>query len=220
MGLIATTLAIAGSIAVAAIAKLLADEGKAWLPYLIEYLIKRAVSKQPIEQQERVAEEWRSHVMEIPGDISKLLSVIGFQRVNQPSYTIYILNRMFALLLMVFLLPYLVIIPLWIKVSIPGPVFYKREKKIDGRIVQFLVFRTIPIDRANPDYLSSHEDLTDEEVYSRYHISSVGKFLRQSCIRELPYLISVLRGDVRPKSLLPKSMILDSLKALFVNKNE
>lgn len=66
MGLIAGASVIVGSILVAAFSRLLADEGKAWLPHLTEYLVQRAVSRAPLEQQERFAEEWRAHLNEIP----------------------------------------------------------------------------------------------------------------------------------------------------------
>jgi phage terminase Nu1 subunit (DNA packaging protein) len=59
----------------AAAARLLADEFKAWAPWIIERLIRRAVRELPQNLRERYEEEWQSHVDEIPGDIGKVISL-------------------------------------------------------------------------------------------------------------------------------------------------
>jgi hypothetical protein len=61
----------------AASSKLAADEFKAWLPTMINYLIGWAISLLPEDKRERYAEEWRSHIDETPGDIGKLIVGLG-----------------------------------------------------------------------------------------------------------------------------------------------
>lgn len=39
----------------------------------------RAVEKLPDVEQERFSEEWRAHLDEVPGDLGKLLTALGFQ---------------------------------------------------------------------------------------------------------------------------------------------
>ena len=62
----------------AAISRQMTDEFKAWMPWLISFIIDRAVRMLPESQRERFAEEWRSHVIEIPGDAGKLIVALGF----------------------------------------------------------------------------------------------------------------------------------------------
>jgi hypothetical protein len=49
-------------ILVTAISRQLADEFKAWTPWLIGHIIRRAVCQLPENERERFAEEWQSHV--------------------------------------------------------------------------------------------------------------------------------------------------------------
>jgi hypothetical protein len=51
---------------------LVADEFKAWLPWITERVIRRAVRSLPAEQQQRYSEEWGSHLDQVPGAFAKL----------------------------------------------------------------------------------------------------------------------------------------------------
>jgi hypothetical protein len=62
----------------ACVPKLLADEFKAWVPSIVDQLISFAVSRAPQHLRERLAEEWRGHVNDTPGDLGKLLVASGF----------------------------------------------------------------------------------------------------------------------------------------------
>lgn len=55
-----------------ALSRVLADDLKEWIPIVVEKLIQLAVSNLPADYQERFAEEWRSHVSDVPGHIAKL----------------------------------------------------------------------------------------------------------------------------------------------------
>jgi hypothetical protein len=70
-------LAILGLLA-ASLRKLLTDELKAWLPSLIEMILLFAVKKAPVSLRDRYAEEWRAHLNEIPGELTKLSAALGF----------------------------------------------------------------------------------------------------------------------------------------------
>jgi len=65
---------------VPAVSSLLADDIKAWIPKIIERLIKRAAMRLPEDQRVRFAEEWRSHVNDTRGDLNKLVIAAGFLR--------------------------------------------------------------------------------------------------------------------------------------------
>ena len=58
--------------------RILADDLKAWCPSVTEHLIDLAVRRLPQDLKKRYAEEWRAHIAEIPGEISKLFCAIGF----------------------------------------------------------------------------------------------------------------------------------------------
>jgi hypothetical protein len=64
---------------ISVLSKLFADEFKSWSPRLVTALIGSAVSRLPKEKQERYQEEWLSHLEEVPGEISKIVSALSFQ---------------------------------------------------------------------------------------------------------------------------------------------
>ena len=71
--LIAAALTLVG----AAFSKLLADEFKAWAPTIVSSILAVAVKALPPSQRDRAAEEWTSHVNELPGDLSKIVCACG-----------------------------------------------------------------------------------------------------------------------------------------------
>jgi hypothetical protein len=73
MGSILAVGALVGTILVAVLGAVLADECRAWLPWIGERVIRRAVRNLAESQRERYNEEWRSHLNEIPGKIGSSL---------------------------------------------------------------------------------------------------------------------------------------------------
>ena len=67
-----------GTIVAALIVKLFGDEFKAWFPWMTERIVRCAVRSLPENQRKRYSEEWRSYLNEIPGEIGKLVSALGF----------------------------------------------------------------------------------------------------------------------------------------------
>jgi division/cell wall cluster transcriptional repressor MraZ len=61
-----------------AIARLLADEFKAWSPKLTGFVVRFAVGRLPKQQRERYSEEWSAHINDIPGEVGKLCAATGF----------------------------------------------------------------------------------------------------------------------------------------------
>jgi hypothetical protein len=62
----------------AALSQQLADELKAWTPWLVRRIIQFDVALLPQSQRERFSEEWMSHINEVPGEIGKLITALGF----------------------------------------------------------------------------------------------------------------------------------------------
>jgi lipopolysaccharide/colanic/teichoic acid biosynthesis glycosyltransferase len=87
-----------------------------------------------------------------------------------------------------------------IKLSAPGPVFFRqmREGK-DGKPFGILKFRTMVIDaEAKQEELreQSEQDGPAFKLKDDPRVTKVGKYLRKSCIDELPQLFNVLVGQM------------------------
>lgn len=109
-----------------------------------------------------------------------------------------------TILLLLVLSPILLIVSIAIKLSSPGPVFFRQTRGgVDGKPFQLVKFRTMRGDR-KPD---------PKEIVPLDHpeITKLGRFLRRSKIDELPQLFNVLKGDM---SLVgPRPTLLDQVEA-------
>jgi len=77
MALIAGVVLFLAGVLGTAFSQQLADEFKAWIPWVVRRVIQRALAQLPEDQRERFQEEWRSHVDEVPGEIGKLYVALG-----------------------------------------------------------------------------------------------------------------------------------------------
>jgi Bacterial sugar transferase len=194
--IIGTALAAVGvvfAIFVSVAGKLGADEFKAWAPWLTERLIDLAVARLPEDQRGRYAEEWRSHVSDVPGDLSKIFAAARLMPAARTMLRVQSLTTMLRVqslttaraveiaiagFLTFTLLPHIVLIAAVIKVSDPRlPVLlYRPRIGHNGKIVRAMKFRTI-----------GH----DVQV-----TTWIGHFLQFCALDDLPVLFSVLRGDM------------------------
>lgn len=86
--------------------------------------------------------------------------------------------------------PVLLVIILCIKLSSPGPIFFKQKRVgIHKSHFNILKFRTMRID--TPKDVPTHL-LANPEQY----ITGIGKFLRKTSLDELPQLFNILKGDM------------------------
>ena len=101
-----------------------------------------------------------------------------------------VLDFILSLIGLVVLSPVLLIIALIIKMTSPGPVFFK-QKRVGKNNTYFniLKFRTMRTDtpKDTPTHL-----LANPEQY----ITSIGKVLRKTSLDELPQIINILKGDM------------------------
>ncbi len=87
-------------------------------------------------------------------------------------------------------LPVMIVTGIVIKITSSGPVFYTQVRVgKDGHLFNIIKFRTMHLDAA---YQSS--PVRTEENDSR--VTTIGRFLRETHIDELPQLINVLKGDM------------------------
>ena len=95
-----------------------------------------------------------------------------------------------SILILLFSTPVTILIPLLIKISSSGPVFYKQQRVgKDGKRFTLYKFRTMVEDAEKEvgPVLASRDDP---------RVTKVGKFLRTTRLDELPQLINVLQGDM------------------------
>ena len=101
-----------------------------------------------------------------------------------------VLDFILSLIGLVVLSPVLLIIALIIKMTSPGPVFFK-QKRVGKNKTYFniLKFRTMRTDtpKDTPTHL-----LANPEQY----ITPIGKVLRKTSLDELPQIINILKGDM------------------------
>ena len=100
-----------------------------------------------------------------------------------------VIDILVALLGAMLLLPLLAAVAALVKLTSPGPVFFRQERiGRGGRAFFILKFRTMVKDAPR---LGAQITFGDDP-----RITKVGRFLRKTKIDELPQLFSVLRGDM------------------------
>lgn len=113
-------------------------------------------------------------------------------------------KRMFDILVSVgvllILLPLLAVIAVLVKVTSPGPVFYgARRQGLHGIPFDCLKFRTMIVQAdayQNRLRAVNQVDGPQFKIENDPRISGIGKFLRDTCIDELPQFINVLAGQM------------------------
>ena len=102
------------------------------------------------------------------------------------------LKRVFDLVMSSILLlltsPLMLTTAIAVRTSSHGPVLFRQERVgRQGKVFELLKFRTMSVN-ADSD--------TQWSVASDVRITAVGRFLRRTCLDELPQLFNVLRGDM------------------------
>ena len=114
-------------------------------------------------------------------------------------YVKRMLDVVFSLVLIFFLLLPMLIISVAIRAESPGKAIFKQKRcGRRGSIFICYKFRTMSVDA--PDNIPA-SDFHDRKKY----VTRVGKFLRRTSLDELPQLFNVLRGDmslVGPRPLI------------------
>lgn len=108
------------------------------------------------------------------------------------SYHIFkpILDFILSLMVIIIIWPLFLVIPLIIKLTSKGPVFFK-QKRIGKHKKEFYIlkFRTMRID--TPESMPTHL-LENPDSY----ITKFGRLLRKSSLDELPQIINILKGEM------------------------
>ena len=128
-----------------------------------------------------------------------------YQRMTKRAFDVLV-----TLVSMIAALPAMGIIALLVRLTSPGPIFYRAKRAGEnGRIFEMLKFRTMV---HNADQLLSQVAMQDPQgntifkVQDDPRVTPLGRFLRKTSMDELPQLFNVLRGDmslVGPRPEMP-----------------
>ena len=114
----------------------------------------------------------------------------------------YLFDKVFALSLLIILLPFLVLIFFILTIHHSGsPLFMQRRVGLDEKFFKIIKFRTMNTKR------DKNGILLDDSLRT----TKIGKFLRKFSIDELPQIFNVLFGNmsfVGPRPLLPEYLSL------------
>ena len=93
--------------------------------------------------------------------------------------------------------PLFLVVSILIKITMPGPVFFKQERLgKDLKLFMFYKFRTMIVGADKQKTKLSNEVSGLFKMKDDPRVTKLGKLLRRSCIDELPQLINILKGDM------------------------
>jgi Undecaprenyl-phosphate glucose phosphotransferase len=121
------------------------------------------------------------------------LPIIGLRESPHFGLNIFVkraMDMVISFLSLIILSPLMLLITLAVKLTSPGPVFYRQERcGLNGRAFNMLKFRSMRMD-AEQNCGAVWAQQNDPRR------TPVGSFLRRTSLDELPQLINVLRGDM------------------------
>lgn len=194
----ALVLAIGGMFT-AVMIRLFGDELKAWMPWFTKRLLCIAIERLPEGQRERFAEEWASHINEVPGEIGKVINAVGCVSAAQKMASMLkggepVLNRIFkrsldvvgAAGVLLFAAPLFVSLIFLVKLDNMGQSVFSRDERIGLNGKPFLMYR----------FRVGTVETQSGQRRNKKRLSYLGRFLLRTSCRELPILLNVLRGEM------------------------
>jgi exopolysaccharide biosynthesis polyprenyl glycosylphosphotransferase len=110
------------------------------------------------------------------------------------------LDRVFAAVGLLIASPLLVLIAIGIKISDPGPIFFRQRRTgREGKVFSVWKFRTMYVDAEERKAMLVQDNEGDGMLFKIKQdprVFKVGRWLRASSLDELPQLINVLLGDM------------------------
>jgi len=141
---------------------------------------------------------------------------VTYARGPAPTYRLMIkrnLDLALSILGIILLGPLLLAIALAIKLTSPGPVFFRQARSgLNGRIFRVLKFRTMCVDaERKKKALLDHNEVSGPVFKMRHdpRITVIGRFLRKYSLDELPQLFNVISGEmslVGPRPPIPEEV--------------
>lgn len=133
----------------------------------------------------------------------------GFEMVNQgrmraKRFQKRVLDTLLSIIAFVFFLPLFIIVPILIKLTSSGPVFF-RQKRLgrNGEPIYVWKFRSMYRDAEQRLKILLESDSKAKKEWSRHfkldkdpRITPLGRFLRKTSLDEIPQLFNVIFGDM------------------------
>jgi Undecaprenyl-phosphate glucose phosphotransferase len=95
-----------------------------------------------------------------------------------------------SLTALLILSPLMLMISILLKITSPGPVFYRQERMgLDGKTFEMLKFRSMPV---NAEHSTGAVWATPNDSRA----TAMGKWLRKTSLDELPQFINVIKGEM------------------------
>jgi exopolysaccharide biosynthesis polyprenyl glycosylphosphotransferase len=112
----------------------------------------------------------------------------------------WLIDLVGALVLLILLAPLLLILALVVKLTSPGPIFFRQQRSgLNGRPFMLYKFRTMVTNAEQlQQELAAMNEMTGPvfKVTNDPRITRFGKFLRKFSLDELPQLVNVARGEM------------------------
>ncbi len=111
-----------------------------------------------------------------------------------------LIDILFAFIILLMSIPVFIIVAIAIKYSSPGPVFFKHKRQgLHGKDFYCIKFRTMIVGADDiQDQLRKINEVDGPQfkMDDDPRVNAIGKFLRDTCIDEIPQFINVLKGEM------------------------
>ena len=132
------------------------------------------------------------------------LEMVNQGRMRMTRFNKRVMDGLFALLAFFVFLPVFVVVPVVVKLTSRGPVFYRhRRLGRDGRFIHILKFRTMYVDAGErlrkileDDPKAAEEWAKSFKLKNDPRVTPLGRFLRKTSLDEMPQLFNVLAGEM------------------------
>lgn len=139
---------------------------------------------------------------------------------KSPGYEVSkrLLDIAFAIILLVFFFPIIIVVAIAIKLDTPGPVFADTPARVgrNGKLFKMYKFRSMiknahELLRENPEFAKLFHDykMGSYKLVNDPRVTKVGRFIRKHSFDEIPQLINILLGDmslVGPRAYYPDEL--------------
>ncbi|WP_206996272.1 undecaprenyl-phosphate glucose phosphotransferase [Trinickia mobilis] len=117
----------------------------------------------------------------------------------------FVFDRLFALCALTALSPLMAAIAVMVKLSSPGPVFFRQKRKgIDGNEFEIYKFRSMKMHAEKAGTVT-------QATKNDSRVTTLGRFLRRTSLDELPQFINVLKGEMSVVGPRPHALEHDDI---------
>ncbi len=146
------------------------------------------------------------------------LEMLNQRRMRALRVEKWLLDRLLAVIAFVLLLPFFIVVPILVKLTSRGPVFYRQNRLGQGgRPIRVWKFRSMYADAdARLAAILAADPAKKAEWEANYkladdpRVTPLGRFLRKTSIDEFPQLFNVFAGDMALVG--PRPIVADEVK--------